>query len=153
MAITEILMLILLIVAVVFTIARIRGVDGLFGASSQISFQTNGAFEQPFATEINEKPIQLFYNSQPIEFKNGVAYNTRTHEVFDEDPLRNVAVQIGRETPYELSVAFPYGAMRVVSGPYGDHTHHPTLFSSEKDLHPGEKFIVKEPGSVVLFYP
>lgn len=152
MAITEFMLLILLILVTVFTIARFYNEDGVFGTGKIISGQVAAdSFSSPFVTETNNKHIVLFYNTQPIAFRNGVAYNTRTHEVFNE-PIKNIEIELGRHVPYELNVSVPYKTMRVVGGPYGDHKHHPNLFQSEKTLHPGEKFIVKEPSVVVILY-
>lgn len=150
MVITELIMLIILIIVTVFTIARIYHTDHLFGKTTT-TIQEN-IINTPLVTETNKKPIKLFYNTKPIEFRDDIAYNTRTHEVFDE-PIKNIEVELGRNVPYELNVSLPYKSMRVVGGPYGDHKFHPNLYQSEKTLHPGEKFIIKEPSVVVILYP
>lgn len=103
----------------------------------------------PLIIETNNKPINLFYNTTPIEYRNGNVYNSLTHEIF-KSRVRLVAVELGTDVPYELKVTSPYTMLRVTKGPYENHSKQKNLYVSDKHLHPGEKFVVKEPFSVVL---
>lgn len=142
----ELLIIIIMIIVLVFTIARIYKTKGLFGTTYEMSVSNSDPIR-----ETNNKPIIILYNEKQIVYKNGIPYRSATNTAFD-DPLKHIKIKIGNNVPYEINCKLNYSGMIVTDEPTHNGHKGDIIFRSDKTYHPGNIFKVLKPNATIMLY-